>query len=118
MDFEQRFLSRRDECALEQFYTVLQEDFYNAYLNSGVAFRSQRVCSLEAIVAVVGEQIRPHLNYLPGLADLLGWTSQYIPSWVRECSILPYGLTRGTGLFTLPSEAMTTGYRARGLERY
>ena len=42
------------------------------------------MCSLEAIVAVVGEQIRPHLNYLPGLADLLGWTGRYVPSWVRE----------------------------------
>ena len=63
---------------------MLQEDFYNAYLNSGVAFRSQRVCSLEAIVAIVGEQIRPHLSYLPGLADLLGWTGRYVPSWVRE----------------------------------
>ena len=38
--FEKWFLSRRDERASEQFYTVLQEDFYNAYLNSGVAFRS------------------------------------------------------------------------------
>ena len=84
MEFEQWFLPRRDERALEQFYIVLQEDFYNAYLNSGVVFRSQRVCSLEAIAAVVGEQIRPHLNYLPGLADLLGWTGRYVPSWVRE----------------------------------
>ena len=57
---------------MEQFYIVLQEDFYNAYLNSGVAFRSQRVCSLEAIVAVAREQIHPHLTYLPGLVDLLG----------------------------------------------
>ena len=73
-----------DERASEQFYTVLQENFYNAYLNSGVAFRSQRVCSLEAIVTVVGEQIRPHLSYLPGLVDLLGWIGWYVPSWVRE----------------------------------
>ena len=63
---------------------MLQEDFYNAYLNSGVAFRSQRVCLLEAIVAVVGEQIYPRLSYLPGLADLLGRTSRYVLSWVRE----------------------------------
>ena len=55
VEFEQWFLSRRDERASEQFYTVLQEDFYNAYLNSGVVFRSQRVCSLEAIVVVAGE---------------------------------------------------------------
>ena len=70
VEFEEWFPPRRDEHALEQFYTVLQEDLYNAYLNSGVALRSQRVCSLEAIVVVAGEQIRPHLSYLPGLADL------------------------------------------------
>ena len=75
---------RWDERASEQFYTMLQEDFYNAYLNSGVAFRSQRVCSLKAIVAAAGEQICPHLSYLPGLADLLGWTGRYVLSWVRE----------------------------------
>jgi hypothetical protein len=59
---------------------MLQEDFYNAFLNSGVAFRSQRMCSLEAIVRVAGEQIHPYLSYLPGLADLLGWTGKYVPS--------------------------------------
>ena len=42
------------------------------------------MCSLEAIVVVVGEQIHPHLSYLPGLIDLLGRTGQYVPSWVRE----------------------------------
>ena len=41
VQFKDWFLSRRDERALEGFYTPLQEDFYNAYLNSGVAFRSQ-----------------------------------------------------------------------------
>ena len=82
--FEEWFPPRRDECALEQFYTMLQEVLYNAYLNSGVAFISQRVCSLEAIVAVVGEQMHPHLTYLPNLIDLLGQTGRYVLSWVRE----------------------------------
>ena len=59
-------------------------DFYNAYLNSGVVFRSQRVCSIEAIVAAAGEKIRPYLSYLPGLTDLLGQTTRYVPSWVHE----------------------------------
>ena len=63
---------------------MLQEDFYSAYLNSAVAFRSQRVYSLESLVVAIGEQIRPHLTYLPGLSDLLGWTSRYVPSWVHE----------------------------------
>ena len=57
---------------------------YHAYLNSGVAFRSQRVCSIESLVVVAGEQIHPHLSYLPGLTDLLGWTGRCVPSWVHE----------------------------------
>ena len=40
MQFEEWFPPRRDERASEGFYTPLQEDFYNTYLNSGVAFRS------------------------------------------------------------------------------
>ena len=55
VQFKDWFLPRRDERASEEFYTPLQEDFYNAYLNSGVAFISQRVCSIEAIVAAAGE---------------------------------------------------------------
>ena len=84
VDFEQWFPPRRDDRALEGFYTPLQEDFYNAYLNSGAAFISQIVCSIEAIVAAGGEHIRPYLSYLPGLTDLLEWTGLYVPSWVRE----------------------------------
>ena len=84
VQFEDLFPPKRDERASKGFYTPLQEDFYNAYLNSGVAFRSHRVCSIEAIVAAAGEQIRPHLSYLPGLIDLLGRTGRYVPSWVCE----------------------------------
>ena len=40
VQFEEWFLPRRDEHASEGFYTPLQEDFYNAYLNSGAAFKS------------------------------------------------------------------------------
>jgi hypothetical protein len=71
---------------------VLQEDFYNAYLNSGVAFRSQRVCSLEAIVATGGEQVCPHLTFLPGLVDLLGGSAGMLLVG-SESSMPPYGLT-------------------------
>ena len=74
------FPPRRDERAAEGFYTPLQEDFYNAYLNSGVVFRSQRVCSIEAIVATAREHIHPYLAYLLGLTDLIGWTGLYVPS--------------------------------------
>ena len=72
MEFQQWFPSRRDERASEGFYTPLQEDFYNAYLNSGAVFRSQRVCNIESIVVAAGEHIRPYLSYLPRLIDLLG----------------------------------------------
>ena len=71
VDFEQWFLLRRDDRALEGFYTPLQEDFYNAYLNSGALCRSQRVCNIEFIVAAAREHICPYLAYLPGLTDLL-----------------------------------------------
>ena len=78
MDFEQWFPLRRDDRALEDFYTPLQEDFYNAYLNTRAVFRPQRVCSIESIVAAAGEHICPYLSYLLGLADLLGWIGLYV----------------------------------------
>ena len=74
VEFDVWFPPRRDERAAEGFYTSLQKDFYNAYLNSGALFRSQRVCSIESIVAAAGEHIRPYLSYLPGLTDLIGRT--------------------------------------------
>jgi hypothetical protein len=33
---------------------------------------------------VVGEQLCPHLSFLPGLSDLLGRTGAYCRTWVRE----------------------------------
>ena len=50
----------------------------------GAVFRSQRVCSIEAIVAAAGEHIRPYLSYLPGLTDLIGRIGLYVPSWVWQ----------------------------------
>ena len=84
MQFEEWFPPRRDERASEGFYTPLQEDFYNAYLNSGAVFRSQRVCNIESIVAAVGEHIRPYLAYLLGLTDLIGRIGLHVPSWVHQ----------------------------------
>jgi hypothetical protein len=78
------FPPQRDPWALEGFYTPLHEDFYRAYVDSGIAFRPQRVCRLEALVEVVGEQLRPHLFFLPRLSDLLGRTRAYCGTWVRE----------------------------------
>ena len=77
-------MPRRDERASEGFYTPLQEDFYNAYLNSRAVFRSQRVCHIDSIVAAAGEHIRPYLAYLLGLTDLIRRTRLYVPSWVRQ----------------------------------
>jgi hypothetical protein len=74
----------RDIRASEGFYTPLQEDFYRAYVDSGIAFRPQRVYRLETLVAVVGEQLRPHISFLLGLSYLLGWTGAYCDTWVRE----------------------------------
>ena len=84
VEFEVWFPPRRDERAAKGFYTPLQEDFYNAYLNSGAVFRSQRVCSIESIVVAAREHIRPYLSYLPGLTDLIGQTGLYVPSWVQQ----------------------------------
>jgi hypothetical protein len=49
------FPPQRDPQASEGFYTPLHEDFYRAYVDSGIAFRPQRVYRLEALVEVVGE---------------------------------------------------------------
>jgi hypothetical protein len=78
------FPPQRDPRASEVFYTPLHEDIYRAYIDSGIAFRPQRVCRLEALVEVVGEQLRPHLSFLPGLSDFLGRTGAYCGTWVRE----------------------------------
>jgi hypothetical protein len=74
----------RDSRASEGFYTPLQEDFYRAYVDSGIAFRPQRVCRIETLVEVVGEQLRPHLSFLSSLSDFLGRTGAYCGTWVRE----------------------------------
>jgi hypothetical protein len=78
------FPPQRDARASEGFYTPLREDFYRAYVDSRIAFRPQRVCRLEALVEVVGEKLRPHLSFLPGLSDFLGRTGAYSGTWVRE----------------------------------
>jgi hypothetical protein len=78
------FPSQRDTRASEGFYTPLHEDFYRAYVDNGIAFRPQRVCRLESLVVVIGEQLCPHISFLPGLSDLLGRTVAYYGTWVRE----------------------------------
>jgi hypothetical protein len=70
--------------ASEGFYTPLHKDFYRVYVDSRIAFTPQRVCRLEALVEVVGEQLCPHLSFLPSLSDFLGRTGDYCGTWVRE----------------------------------
>lgn len=31
-----------------------------------------------------GEEVHPHLSYLPGLSDLIGQTGSFVDTWVRE----------------------------------
>jgi hypothetical protein len=44
----------------------------------------QRICRLESLVAVISEQLRPHISFLLGLSDLLGQIGAYCGIWVRE----------------------------------
>ena len=78
MEFHVWFPPVRDPRASLAFYTPLQEDFYDAYVNSRAMIRPQRVCELEAVVRAAGETIRPYLTYLPRLADLLGRLGPYV----------------------------------------
>jgi hypothetical protein len=66
------FPPQQDPRASKGFYTPLHEDFYRAYVDSGIALRPQRVCRLETLVEVVGEQLHPHLSFLPGFVRLSG----------------------------------------------
>lgn len=84
VDIDEWFPAERQEGATEGFYTALHEDFYRAYLDSGAVFCPHRVCPMGDIASVAGEHIHPYLTYLPGLADLLGRSGAYVPSWVRE----------------------------------
>jgi hypothetical protein len=76
--------------ASEGFYTPLQEDFYIAYVDSGIAFRPQRVYRLEALVAVVGEQLRPHISFYPDCQ--IFWVGQgHTAAHGSESSTLLFG---------------------------
>jgi hypothetical protein len=57
---------------------------YMAYVHSKAQFREQRVLDLEVLDNVVGQDIRPYLSYLPGLAGLLALPGTYVEEWVCE----------------------------------
>jgi hypothetical protein len=69
---------RERQHGVEYFHTALHEDFFKAYVETGTAFVPHRVVSVEEIVRVDGEQIRPHLTYLLGLADLISRSGKYV----------------------------------------
>jgi len=117
VDIDEWFLAERQEGATEGFYTALHEDFYRAYLDSGAVFYPHRVCPMGDIASVVGEHIHPYLTYLPGLADLLGWSGAYVPSWVREFyATLWIQLDHEYSQFTVRGDPRRL-YRAMILER-
>ena len=93
VEFEVWFPPRRDERASEGFYTPLQEDFYNAYLNSRAVFRSQRVCHIDSIVAAAGEHICPYLISIGAIR--FDWTNWTICS-ILGLAVLCFPLDRPT----------------------
>ena len=52
------FQAARDQRAHARFYTVVQEDMYQAYVHSQAQFREHRVIDLEILGNVVGANIR------------------------------------------------------------
>jgi hypothetical protein len=75
---------RDRQLGIEYFHTTLHEFFFRAYMETSIVFGPHRVVSVEDIIRVAGEQIHPHLTYLPGLVDLIGKSRKYVQSWIRE----------------------------------
>jgi len=67
-----------------RFYTVVQEDMYQAFVHAETQFREHRVLDLEVLGNMVGVDIRQYFTYLPGLLGLLALPGTYVEEWVRE----------------------------------
>ena len=78
------FPAARDPRAGARFYTVVQEDIYEALVRSQSQFRERRVINLEILGNVVGADIRQYFTYLHGLSELLALPGTYCEQWVRE----------------------------------
>ena len=78
------FPAARDPRAGARFYTVFQEDIYEALVRSQSQFREHKVINLEILGNVVGADIRQYFTYLHGLLELLALPSTYCEQWVRE----------------------------------
>jgi len=57
---------------------------YMAYVHCQPQFKEQRVLDLEVVGNIIGQDIRPYLSYLLGLARLLALPCNYVEEWVRE----------------------------------
>jgi len=82
--FPSWFPAARDPRAGSRFYTVVQEDIYEALVRSQSQFREHRVIDLEILGNVVGADIRQYFTYLHGLPELLALPCTYGEQWVRE----------------------------------
>jgi len=78
------FPAARDPRAGARFYTVVQEDIYEALVRSQSQFMEHRVIDLEILGNVVGADIRQYFTYLHGLPELLALPDTYCEQWVRE----------------------------------
>ena len=78
------FPAARDPRAGAKFYTVVQEDIYDALVRSQSQFREHRVVDLEILGNVVGADIRQYFTYLHGLPKLLALLGTYYEQCVRE----------------------------------
>jgi len=76
--------SSPDQRANARYYTVVQEDMYQAFVHSETQFREHRVLDLEVLGNVVGADITQYFTYLTGLPDLLALPGTYVEEWVRE----------------------------------
>jgi len=78
------FPAARDPRVGTTFYTVVQEDIYEALIRSQSQFREHRVIDLEILGNVVGADIRQYFTYLHDLLELLALPGTYCEQWVRE----------------------------------
>jgi len=78
------FPAARDPRAGARFYTVVQEDIFEALVCSQSQFREHRVIDLEILGNVVGADIHQYFTYLHGLLELLALPGTYYEQWVRE----------------------------------
>jgi len=78
------FPAARDPRASAWFYTVVQEDIYEALVRPQSQFREHRVIDLEILGNVVVADILQYFTYLYGLPELLALPGTYCEQWVRE----------------------------------